>query len=300
MQTLVSIVSLLATAIVLVTPVMADNPAIIVVIDSYTHLEELCHSFRILDRATAYPLAPIFAFKGIVLSQDEEIALATCGNPRPVTFVDKTNFYNDIPQSLYKEGRNYDYPQTQRYLTTYIWDEPVLNDYDVLMRVTDATCLTFISDYLPGFPANNPPLEYKSYSIPNQLELTKYTVGLYQMTKTFTSAHGVHPSYISLWQGVVTSHDGENKIPKFSDDFEIVRKSFMQRSDVRAYHEHLTDSVEGMKEFFQRKWGWGAVMYLTVAMYGDPATTSSIHVPGIVEKDMLAKNYFPNICRVTE
>ena len=299
MQTVASIVALLSAAIVLVTPVAADNPAIMVVVDSYTNLDELCYTFSSLHKATAYPLAPIFVFKGIALSQSEEGSLASCGSPRPVTFVDKTDFYTDIPASMYKERRNYDYQQTQRFLTTFVWDEPVLADYDVLMRVTDATCLTFTSDYLPGFPPNDPPLEFKSYTIPNDLEFTKYTVGLYDMTSEWSSANGVHPSFIALWMKIVMSYEQQNKIAKFSDDFQVISKAFMQRADVRAYHEHLTNTPQGQKEFYQRKWGWGAVMYLTVAIFGDPAKTSDIHVPGIVEKNMFAKNFFPNICRPT-
>jgi len=299
MLTIPSIVAILSTAVLLVRPVVADNPVIVATVDGWTNLEELCYSFTTLDRAAAYPAAPIIVFKGKPLSQSDESSLASCGNPRPVTFVDKIDYYRNIPSSMRKVGQNYDYQQTQRFLTSQIWKEPALNAYDTVMRVTDATCLTFTSEYLPGFPPNDPPLEYKSYTIPNQLELTKYTVGLYDTTAQWMSSQNIYPTFIFLWQGIVKNHEYENKIAKFSDDFEVISKAFMLRPEVRAYHDYLANSVEGQKAFYKRKWGWGVIMYLTVAIFGNPNTVSNVHVPGIVEKDMLAKNFFPNICRPT-
>lgn len=293
-----SIISTILSLVAIAAADSGDNPAIYTVVDSYTNVDELVFTFSTLHRASGYPSAPVFVFFGAVLSNELQQALQSA-TTRPVTFVDIIAFYQNVPSIVdMPPGEDCDYAQKQRFLTTHVWYEPSLEPYNVLMRITDTTCLTFESDYLPGFPPSAQTLNYKSYSIPNSLELTKYTVGLYPKTLSYISDNGISPVNVELWAGVVNSHDHENKIPKFSDDFEIVRKSWVTSTQVQAYHEYLAER-KTVKDFFERKWPSSCVMYMTVALFSDEANTSTVHLPGIVEKDLWAGNYFPNLCRVT-
>jgi len=302
MQIISSILSLLATSTLLLSPVAAEitqtyNPAIVVVIDSYTHLQELCHTFFTLIRATGFPNAPIFAFTAISLQAEDISDLRLC-TPRVIEFKDISGFHHNIPDgAAVTMGVNYDYPQTQRFLTKYIWDQDVLSSYDVLMHISDHTCLTFESDYLPGFPPSDTLLNYKSYSIPGVHEITKQDIGIYENTVDYMSDQSISAVNVHLWDIVVSTQEELNKHIKFSDDFEIVRKSFMQSSAVRLYHHHLSDSQKGVQEFFYRNWSASFIMYMTVALFAEPDSVSTVHVPGIVEKDFWNGNFFRNICR---
>jgi len=300
MQITASILSIFSAIIVLVTTVAADpsdNPAIITIVDSYTDYQELAYTFGTLTRASGHPNAPVFVFHGIPLSAQSQ-AILSAATPRSVTFVDICDFYADIPRVVkLAQGENCDYQTKQQFIIRYVWYEKVLEPYDVIMHISDKTCLTMDTDYLPGFPPSAKPLNYKSYSIPNDLELTKYTVGLYGKTLKFISENGVSPINVEVWAQAVNSHDHENKIPKLSEDFEIVRKSWITSPAVQEYHEHLTNGVT-VKDLFERKWSASVVMFLTVALFSDEENTSIIHLPGIVEKDLWSGNFFPNLCRV--
>jgi len=302
MQITASILSLLATSILLISPssaqiVQTTNPAIVVVIDSYTFLEELCHTFYSLIRATGFPNAPIHAFTGIVLQPEEKDKLRSC-TTRPVFFTDISTFHHTIPADVITEqGANYDYPQTQRFLTKYIWDQDVLEEFDVLMHISDLTCLTYEANYLPGFPQSDTLLNYKSYTIPAVYDVTQHTEGLYENTSDYVVNNGITSVNANMWNEVVRKHETSDQHTKFSDEFEIVRKSFMQSDAVRMYHHHLSDSQIGAQEFFRRHWPAGCVMYMTVALFAAPDSVSNQHIPGIVEKDFLQGNYFRNICR---
>jgi len=303
MRITASILSIFSALFALVTIATADsghgdtdNPAIITVVDSHTHFQELAYTFSTLIRATGYPDAPVFVFYGGPLDAGTQNMLKAA-TTRPVTFVNIRDFYKDVPAMVkLAAGEDCDYQQKQRFLISHIWHEPVLEDYDVLMRISDTTCITMDTDYLPGFPHSEQPLNYKSYSIPYDFELTKYTVGLYSKTLKFISQEGISPENVQMFTEVTNTHDHENKIPKFSDDFEIVRKSWIISADIQEYHEYLADRFM-VEQFYERKWSAQVVMFLTVALFSDEEKTSRMHVPGIVEKDLWAGNYFPNLCR---
>lgn len=298
MQIVAPILSLFASSILLISPAAADeNPAILSIIDTHTVLEELCHSFYSMKRATGHLNAPIVVFVAIPLDDNQKSTLSAC-TERTVYYDDVTDFYADIPNGVQvQEGANYDYQQTQRFLESYVWDRVVLEPYDVLMYITDKTCLSFDVPDLPGFPAGTPLLNYKSYSIPGLLEVTKHSVGLFEDTFDYMSTKGLTAVNPELFDQIVLSHVQENKLPKFTDDFEIVRKSFMQSAGVRAYHLHITESLHSVGESFHRLWPCGCVMYMTMAMFATADSVSTVHIPGIVEKNLWTGNYFPNICR---
>lgn len=303
MQIIASVLSLLVSSAVLIKPVSAavgDNPAIVVAIDAFTDNTELCYTFKTLIHAKGFPNAPIFAFTAIDLSQETIDNLYSC-TTRPLSFIDVKDLHADFPPSVnVLPGVSYEYAQTQRFMSTRMWDQPALDPYDVIMRVSDATCLTFDDEDLPGFP-DSPELDhqfdYKSYTVPNELQPTQHTEGIYELTLSYLSLREIAEPTEGLWPQLSADYHVHNKLSKFSDDFEIVRKSFMQTTAVRDYMEHLTENEVSADLFFQRKWSAGTLRKMAVALFLPFFVVSDQHIPGVVEKDFLAGNLFPSICR---
>jgi hypothetical protein len=272
------------------------NPAFVTVIDSYTDTTELCYSFQTLIRATGYPDAPVIAFTGITLPASEESVLQACSN-RFVEFVDIKSSYNTFPDSFTPvPGVNYDYQQTQRFLTTGLWEHEAIEEYDVIVIISDSSCITFENSEMPGL--GDPEIMYQSQSFPGVFEIArKYSFGLYDITFDYISNNKMFPKNQYLWSTVVRSQHSFNALPMFNSDFEIVRKSFMQRFDVRAFHYDLS---ENHSEFFERKWSSNTLRYLTMSIFARYENVATHQLPGIVLKDILNGNLFPNICRIVE
>jgi len=303
MQIIAAVLSLLVSSAVLITPASAavgDHPAIVVVIDAFTDNVELCYTFQTLVRAKGFPQAPIIAFTSIVLSQETIANLITC-TERPLTFVDIQNFHADFPDSVnVLPNVSYEYAQTQRFLSTRMWDEDALVPYDVIMHVSDATCLTFDDEYLPGFPDSpdlDHPFDYKSYTVPNELQPTQHTEGIYELSINYLDLREITEPNEPLWNNLKVEYNNNNKLSMFSSDFEVVRKSFMKDTAVRDYMKHLTEDEVSSDLFFQRKWSAGTLRKMAVALFLKGFVVSDTHVAGIVEKDFLAGNLFKNICR---
>lgn len=304
MQIIAAVLSLLASSAVLITPASAatgDHPAIVVAIDAFTDNVELCYTFQTLVRAKGFPDAPIFAFTSILLSQETVANLHTC-TERDLTFIDVRVLHADFPLSVnVLPDVSYEYAQTQRFLSTRMWDQSALDPYDVIMHITDATCLTFDDEYLPGFP-DSPELDhqfdYKSYTVPNELQPTQHTEGIYELSINYLDFRGISEPNEPLWNNLKFEYFNNNKLSMFSNDFEIVRKSFMQDTAVRDYMEHLTENVVSSDLFFQRRWSAGTLRKMAVALFLKGFVVSDTHVAGVVEKDFLAGNLFRNICRI--
>jgi len=304
MQIIAAVLSLLVSSAVLITPASAavgDNPAIVVVIDAFTDNVELCYTFQTLVRAKGFPNAPIIAFTSIILSQETVANLHTC-TTRPLTFIDVQDLHADFPLSVnVLPDVSYEYAQTQRFLSTRMWDQDVLDPYDVIMHISDATCLTFDDEYLPGFPDSptlDHPFDYKSYTVPNELQPTQHTEGIYELSISYLDLREISEPNGPLWNDLKFEYFNNNKLSMFSNDFEIVRKSFMQDTAVRDYMQHLTENVVSSDLFFQRKWSAGTLRKMAVALFLQDFVVSDTHVAGVVEKDFLAGNLFKNICRV--
>lgn len=272
------------------------NPAIVTVVDSNTNVQELCFTFQSLVRAKGFPTAPILTFSSFPLSDEQKGYLRGC-TPRPVSFVDNSVFYATFPVGFTpKAGQNYEFQQTQRFLVTHLWNRPELDPYDVIMRVSDSTCLTFDSFILPGL--NNDHV-YQSQVVPGVYEIgRKYTHGLYDKAFAYLSSNLISPENIYLWSQVVTFKTNKDALPLFNNDFEVVRKDLMRQDAVQAFHLYITDTEHEALYFW--KWSVSSIRYLTMAAFTKYEEMTYSHLPGIVEKDFLTGNFFPNLCRVTQ
>ncbi len=281
----------------------ASMPVIVTVIDSTTNLEELCYTFQTLVRAKAFPTASIMAFHGLHLSDEILDSLQSCTN-RDVTFVDITLFYSIFPEGFTPTpGVNYDKQQTERFFVTDLWTLPHVEAHDVIVRVTDSTCLTFDNYDLPDFASSLPEgytkedIMYQTQAVPGlHVSPHKYTNNLYEITNNFMAANGIEPRNPAFWENVQRYHDGFHSLPKWDNTFEIVRKKFMLRPDVAAYHRFVTNSHSDY--FYNTHWTSGVLRYLTMSAFGTPEQSYIKHVSGYMEKDFLKDKVYPGVCRL--
>ncbi len=280
-----------------------NMPIIVTVIDSTTNLEELCYTFQTLVRAKAFPTASIMAFHGLHLGDTIIDTLRSCTN-RDVTFVDITLFYSIFPDGFVPTpGVNYDRQQTERFFVTDLWMLPHVEAHDVIVRVTDSTCLTFDNYDLPDFPSDLPEgyvkkdLVYQTQAVPGlNVSPHKYTTDLYDVTQEFMGTYGIQPGNSQFWENISNYHDGYNSLPKWDNTFEIVRKKFMLRPDVAAYHRFVTNAHAD--HFYNDHWSSEVLRYLTLSVFGTPEEVYIKHVSGYMEKDFLKGKVYPGICRL--
>jgi len=278
-------------------------PIIVTVIDSTTDLTELCYTFQTLVRAKAFPSAAIMAFHGLPLDNGILDSLQSCTN-RDVTFVDITLFYSIFPEGFTPTpGVNYDKQQTERFFVTELWELPHMEAHDVIVRVGDTTCLTYDNYDLPDFPNILPEgftkegLMYQTQTVPGFHVLPyKYTRGLFDITSEYIVANGIEPKNVALWNNVQNHHATYNSLPKWDNTFEIIRKEFMLRSEVAAYHHFITNVYAGY--FYDTHWSSEVLRYLTLSIFGAFEESYIKHVSGYMEKDFLKGKVYPGVCRL--
>mmetsp|Transcript_19534 Transcript_19534/g.24620 ORF Transcript_19534/g.24620 Transcript_19534/m.24620 type:complete len:340 (-) Transcript_19534:76-1095(-) len=280
-----------------------NMPLIVTVIDSTTDLTELCYTFQTLVRAKAFPTASIMAFHGLHLSDELVDSLQSCTN-RDATFVDITLFYNIFPEGFTPvPGVNYDKQQTERFFVTELWELPHVEAHDVIVRVTDTTCLTYDNYDLPDFSSNLPDgftkngLMYQTQTVPGFHVLPyKYTKNLFDITYNYMTANNITPLNPVLWENIEKYHNDFNSLPKWDNTFEIVRKEFMLRRDVADYHHFITNTHAGY--FYNTNWSSEVLRYLTLSLFGAVDETFIKHVSGYMEKDFLKGKFYPGVCRL--
>ena len=176
------------------------SPACVTVIDSSIDLVELCYTFQTLVRAKGFPAAPILAFHGLPLSDNLLDILQGCTNC-VVTFVYITTFYSVFPESFEPTpGTNYDQQQTDRFFITDLWTLPHVEAHDVIIRISDSSCLSLPSDDLPDFPSTLPAeytkeaLMYQTQIFPGSFVIGyRFIANLYDSTFAFVSANNIYP-----------------------------------------------------------------------------------------------------------
>lgn len=125
---------------------------------------------------------------------------------------------------------------------------------------------------------------YQTQMIPGTFVMGhKFIANLYESTFNYISANNVHPKNPALWSIVVQHHEEYNSLPKFENSFEIVRKEFMNRPDVRGYHEYMINAHAD--DFYNNRWSSEVLRFLTMAIYGTYQESYIMHVKGYMEKD---------------
>lgn len=271
-------------------------------IDSTTNLEELCYAFQTLERALGIPSAPILVFHGVHYDDDILHMFRRCTN-RYVMFVDITEFFEVFPYGFTPTpGVNYHKQRTEHFIISDMWEIPHLDGYDIILRVSDCTCLTLNNNDLPGFPTSipdghtNSKIVYQTQTVPHNYVIGhKYIDQLFESTLEYMTANHIEPKNDVLWTDLINYQNGSASMPKFDNSFEIIRKAFMQRRDVRAYHNFIAELKAD--QFYNNKWSSEVVRYLTMSIFASAEETYIKHVSGYMEKDFLKGNVYPGACR---
>lgn len=212
------------------------------------------------DRTVAFPFVELNAFfpKGFDPEAEWE------------TFAKGEHYFKSLP------GRaRWSYAQMIRFWTTGIWKHPAIQQFDTIMRIDTDSCFLdpaleqHANPSLAPLPALRDQFVYQSINPPHGK--STYVQGLYDFAKEYMAAEGLEPSHPALWATVEEAWNGPRRtLPVFKTNFENARRAFFQSPKVLRWHEALTE-----REPFgvwRRRWGDAQTRFLTMAMFGTPAT----------------------------
>ena len=117
---------------------------------------------------------------------------------------------------------------------------------------------------------------------------------MYQLAQAHMLENNMIPRHSFLWQRVTNTMAALDTLPSFQDSFEVVRRDFMLRPEVRAWHHKLTD--EEPWGYFTKGWNVDGERFLTMAMFGTPSSIDTTPVPGFVYKDLMRDVRHHKIC----
>merc|ERR1711918_84907 len=90
---------------------------------------------------------------------------------------------------------------------------------------------------------------------------------LFSFTEEYMEREEIVPKNMVLWNMVKVIWDRHGTLPIFMTSFEIIRKGFMQRDDVRKFHDAVTEREPfGV---FRYQWSHSAIRVLTAALFAD-------------------------------
>ena len=107
------------------------------------------------------------------------------------------------------------------------------------MRIDSDSCFKSVNSYLPNFAHNR--LVYHSQFMGYEAHGDKFIEGLYEFVHKYIHENGIQIQNPLLWQFISTTWEAKGTLPLYNTNFEISKKSFMQRPDVVDFHESLTE-----------------------------------------------------------
>lgn len=143
-------------------------------------------------------------------------------------------------------------------------------------------------DNLPGMRGR---YTYRSDGV--GMPKSKWVEGLYEFAMNYMAQNGINPRHQELWDYVTTSWTQEYTMPVFYKNFEIMRVSFFLRTDVRKWHEALTEG--GLFRVFRHGWGDENIKFLTLSMFAAPEWVIVKRHPGCRHGRAVCENYFRTI-----
>lgn len=268
-----------------------DEQVIISMINEHTLIKDLCLSMKTLSNIQGSLTAPIILFHSINVLTEHKDYLHSC-TERSVSFV-----YVDLnvfPEGFVPmDGRDYTLGQINRFWTTTVWTQPEIASYSVIMRFDHDTCFSIPDTVLPNFVSSHQ--NYHSHYFPGTVELNVQRLqGMYEFSHNYMDEHELVPGHNPLWQRVHFTNHAIQSLPNFQDSFEVVRKSFMLREDVKAWHLALTDSAP--YGYFTQGWNVDAERFLTMALFGSKTSVDTHLVPGFMQKNLLSGRRHPRMC----
>jgi len=246
------------------------------------------------DKNPEHP-APVLIFNEGDLSKEEELALASSTN-RPISFprVDFTSFPEgfdpDIENVEFKvTGRSkWGYYQMIRFWTTTIWKHAAIERFDTVMRIDTDSCFKEVNNYLPNFQHDD--LFYHSqYVGVVPKHGANYIEGMYDFVQDWMADthQPSEPGNPLLWHYATTMWESQRTLPLFRTNFELSKKSFMQRGDVARFHEAITERQPF--HVFRHRWGDAILRYLLLSVFASSSRVSTIAPTGYFHKEGCSK-----------
>jgi len=270
---------------------LAENDEVLITLFSKTtNSDDLCKSMQTLKKVVGSPTAPIIMFHSIDIPAGEKSYFESC-TERIVTF---SYVHLDLPTGFEPEPDvDYSEAKKNRFWTTTVWTNPALDDYDIIMRFDHDTCFTIPDTTLPNL--KNQFLNYHSHYFPGNVELNvKRLNGMYQLAENYMFEHEFRASHAALWQKIEFTHNAIDSLPNFQDSFEVIRKDFMLRDDIVAWHNLLTETAPF--PYFTEGWNADAERFLTMAMFGTKSSIDTSLVPGYMQKNLAGGKRHNKVC----
>jgi len=267
--------------------VVEQSAAVIVsVVHRDTNMDELCLSIRTLRNIQGNLSAPVHVFHlgdvQVAAREANQNFLQACTDRQVYSDVIDTSTF---PEGFDKvEGRDYLYSFVNRFWTTQIWEHPALEPYEIIMRIDHDVCFSMPNSDLPTF--TNPNHDYFSHHFPGTVESNRGNHALYDFSHDYIVEHELVVGHEALWQIVDFTHNDNGSLPTFINSFEVVRKSFMLRSDVKDWHNALTE--KSPYGYFSHGWSAGAERFMTMAIFGTPSSVDDTNIPGFLQKSLVA------------
>lgn len=254
-----------------------EKALIVAVVSEKTSIPDLCDSMKTLKmlKGTDNALIPVL----VIYTSDVPIPtnLSKCTKRamtyHPIQLVLPSGF---TPT----EGTDYKDALLNRYWTTQIWEEKVFNDYEIIMAIDDDTCFTVPDETMPYLSKHH---DYHSQHFVGNHNSILFP-GLFEFTEDYMKKHNLTVKNPDMWNKVLQSSNTEHSLPVFQDSFEIIRKSFMLRPDVKSFHTALTET--GEFGYFTKGWTSDVERFLTAAIFGTANSIETKAVTGFIQKDL--------------
>ena len=148
---------------------------------------------------------------------------------------------------------------------------------------------------LPLYFDHNVPYESSSLTCRLVVELNmNHLRGMFEFADKYMKNTTSFPRIGEMWQKILYTHTYIGTLPTFQDSFEVSRKSFMQKDEVRQWHYALTDLPP--YGYFTEGWNVDAERFLTLAMFGTQSSLNTEMVPGFVQKSLAIDRKHPGVC----
>jgi len=262
-----------------------SSAAIVALIYGDTSLNELCLSIRTLQNIQGSLSAPVHVFHLDDLEDNVRLEnqnyLLSCTDRDVYANVIDTSFpVGFVPE----EGKDYTSSHINRFWTTQIWEHPAMGSYEIIMRIDHDVCFSLPNNDLPGL--KSPYQVYSSHHFPGTVGANTGNLNeMYEFSHDYIVEHELVVGHVNLWQIIDDTHMEVDSLPNFIDSFEVVRKSFMLRSDVHDWHYALTDMPP--YGYFSRGWTSDAERFMTMAIFGTPSIVDDSIVPGFMQKNLV-------------
>jgi len=238
---------------------------------------------------------PVLVFNEGDLATEQTHIIIESTN-RPIAFptvVDFTKFPDGFEPNtepmfvrMGSKRKKWGYYHMIRFWITEIWQHPALDPYETVMRIDSDSCFLGPNPHLPKFAHDH--MVYHSTYVGYEFGKTRYIHGFYDFVQEYTIEHSIKPKNLMLWQFVLSAYEASQSLPVFQTNLEISRKSFMQRKDVKQFHETVTEKEPfGV---FRYRWGDAVVRFITMALFADDEVVMKSPFVGYGHKEQCKKD----------